>query len=214
MMRVRTRLASRDEGTTLVELLVTMMMFAIILVVAYGVMFMVQQQTSSNLRLSDATGQAKIALAQIDRQVRSGNVLYSPAGETTTGCVGTTVAPSTSPNAGNCMRVYTQANGDERCVQWEVVGGVIRSRSWSTTWQTDGLVTAWRTVARYINNNPTSNPPFVLEGASTPYGSRLVDVHLSVQPTASDKAVLVSSSLSGRNTLYGYDPGVCNAIPS
>src|SRR3954468_2763604 len=159
---IRARLGSREQGTTLIELLVTIMMFALILIVAYSVLFMVQQQTSSNLRLTDAVSQAKLGLAQIDRQIRSGNVLYSPAGETTPGCVGAQVAPSPTPNAGNCMRVYTQANGDERCVQWEVLNGVLRSRSWAATWQTDGLVTAWRTVARAIINNPTSNPPFVL----------------------------------------------------
>lgn len=211
MMRIRARVATRDQGTTLIELLVTMMMFAIILIVAYSVLFMVQQQTSTNLRLNDAVGQAKLGLAQIDRQVRSGNVLYSPAGETTLGCVGATVSPSPTPNAGNCMRVYTQANGEDKCVQWEVLGGVLRSRSWAT----DGSsVTSWRTVARFIVNNPTTNPPFVLEGPATNYGSRLVDVHLKLQPTSGDKPVLVQSSLSGRNTLYGFDPGVCNNIPS
>jgi type II secretory pathway component PulJ len=214
MTRFRARLGRSEEGTTLIELLVTMAMFAVILIVAYSVLFMVQTQTSTNLRVSDAVGQAKLALAQIDRQVRSGNVLYSPAGESTAGCTGAPVAPSTTPNAGNCMRVYTQANGDERCVQWEVVGGVLKSRSWSTTWQTDGQVTEWRTVARGIVNVATSQPPFVLQGPATNYGSRLVDIHLQVQPTASDKPILVQSSLSGRNTLYGFDPGVCNAIPS
>jgi len=54
----------------------------------------------------------------------------------------------------------------------------------------------------------------VLQGPSTNYGSRLVDIHLTIRPTTSDKPTLVQSSLAGRNTLYGYDPGVCDVIPS
>lgn len=187
-----------DGGTTLVELLISMTIFSLALAMVYSVLITVQRQTTDQTSRADSVGNARLALSQIDRQVRSGNVLYNPASE---------VLPLS-------MRVYTQANGDQRCVQWQVFNGQLRSRSWSPTWQTDGLVSAWGTVANNVVNT-AATPPFALQGGATAYGSRLVDVALLVKnPTDKGKPVNVTSSLSGRNTAYGYDPGVCNPSPA
>ncbi len=217
MREWRRRLAGArtDAGVSLIEVLVVMTLFTGILAVTYSVLATVQSQTADTLAKSDDASRARLGLAQIDRQVRSGNVLYSPAGESgTTGCTAVTVAPSAIPNAGNCMRVYTQANGIERCVQWQVLGGLLRSRSWSPTWQTDGLVSGWQTVA-YGLVNAAAAPPFALQGSTTSYGARLVDVKLHVKsPGARGPATQIASSLSGRNTQYGYDPGLCSPVPA
>jgi len=187
-----------DKGTTLVELLISMTIFSLALAMVYSVLITVQRQTKDQTSRADSVGNARLALQQIDRQVRSGNVLYNPASET---------LPLS-------MRVYTQANGDQRCVQWQVFNGKLRSRSWSPTWTTDGQVSAWAIVAHDVVNT-TATPPFALQGGSTAYGSRLADVTLLVKsPTAGGKPVNVTSSLSGRNTAYGYDPGVCNPAPA
>ena len=195
LMRSRQR---SDEGMTLVELLISMAIFSLALSMVYTVLITVQRQTKDSTSRADAVGDARLALQQIDRQVRSGNVLFDPAAET---------LPLS-------MRVYTQANGDQRCVQWQVVNGTLRTRSWSSTWQTDGSVSAWAVVAHNLVNT-TSSPPFALQGSSTAYGSRLVDITLLVKsPTAQGKPVNVTSSLSGRNTAYGYDPGICSPVPA
>lgn len=187
-----------DKGTTLVELLISMTIFSLALAMVYSVLITVQRQTNDQTSRADSVGNARLALQQIDRQVRSGNVLYNPASET---------LPLS-------MRVYTQANGDQRCVQWQVFNGKLRSRSWSPTWTTDGQVSAWAVVAHDVVNT-TATPPFALQGGSTAYGSRLADVTLLVKsPTGGGKPVNVTSSLSGRNTAYGYDPGVCNPAPA
>ena len=63
--------------------------------------------------------------------------------------------------------------------------------------------------------NTTATPPFALQGGSTAYGSRLVDITLRVKNAESGgKPINVTSSLSGRNTAYGYDPGVCSPVPA
>ena len=63
--------------------------------------------------------------------------------------------------------------------------------------------------------NTASSPPFALQGSSTAYGSRLVDITLQVKsPTSQGKPINVTSSMSGRNTAYGYDPGVCSPVPA
>ncbi len=186
-----------DSGLTLIELLVSMTLFTGVLAAVYGVLISVQRQ-SSDIQARDASvGNARLALQQMDRQIRSGNVLYDPATES---------LPLS-------MRVYTQANGDERCVQWQLdAAGQLRTRAWSTTWVTDGNVTAWGVVARGLVN---TSSPFTLEGGSTPYSSRLVDITLLVKdPKAGGQPIEVQTSLSGRNTQYGYDPGICNPAPN
>jgi prepilin-type N-terminal cleavage/methylation domain-containing protein len=187
-----------DRGVTLVEVLITMMIFSVLMTFVYGLLITIQKQTRDIEKRADSVESARNALEQIDRQVRSGNVLYDPALET---------LPLS-------MRVYTQANGVERCVQWQVTGGILRSRSWSPTWQTDGLVSDWHTVARNILNT-TASPPFALQGGTTAYSSRLVDVSFKVKNADAGGRVLdVKTSLSGRNTLYGYDPGICSPVPA
>lgn len=217
MREFLTRRARRsgDDGVTLVELLISMTIFSIVIALTYSVLLTIQRQTKDTTARADSVGDARVVLQQIDRQVRSGNVLYSPANEIgTTGCTATTVAPSLTPNAGNCMRIYTQANGDQRCVQWQVTGGVVRSRSWSPTWETDGLVSDWAVTA-HNTVNTASSPPFILQGGATAYGSRLVDIELRIKnPQSKGAPVNVTSSLSGRNTAYGYDPGICSPVPA
>lgn len=191
-----------DQGVTLVELLISMTIFSVVLGIVYGILISVQKQTADTVRRADSVDQARIALSELDRQVRSGNVLYNPIFE---------VLPMS-------MRVYTQANGAQRCVQWQIDAAtkVLRTRSWTTTWQTDGTpAPEWKITARNVVNKTTDSPlPFALQGSTTVYGSRLVDVRILVKDArAGGKPVEVKASLSGRNTQYGYDPGVCSPVP-
>ncbi|MFC5999789.1 type II secretion system protein J [Quadrisphaera sp. GCM10027208] len=196
MRELRRRLRPRprtDDGLTLVELLVVMIIFSAVLAMTYSVLITVQKQTRDTTSRAEAVGEARLALQQIDRQVRSGNVL-TPLGLQ--------------------LQVYTQANGVQRCVEWEVdtTTKELRTRSWSPTWTTDGLVSGWSVVARDVVNTSTT-PPFKVPAGSS-FGTRLVDIELLVKsPTAGGDPIDVSSSLSGRNTAYGYDPSTCTPAP-
>jgi prepilin-type N-terminal cleavage/methylation domain-containing protein len=214
-MRDRFRLLrQRDEGLTLVELMVTMLVLGIAMAVVMSALLGIQTFTRDAQGSADANFEARQAIAQIDRQVRSGNVLYSPANETEP----STCTPD-GTDAGTCMRVYTQANGSERCVQWQVLADpadagrqMLRSRSWAPTWQTDGNYTGWVTQARGLVLSP-SEPPFRLEGAVTASSSRFLVVHFEAHDDRRDKPVTITSSVSGRNTNYGHDGGVCTPAP-
>jgi prepilin-type N-terminal cleavage/methylation domain-containing protein len=188
---------------TLVEMLISMTIFSIVIAAAYSVLFTVQRQTKDTTSRSDSVSESRLGIAQMDRQIRSGNVLYDPANDVALGY----------PMS---MRVYTQANSDEKCVQWQVIGGLLRMRSWSTGWQTDGLVSNWGTVARNVVNSASvpAESPFTLAGAATAYSARVVNVRLLVKdPKAGGRPVDVKTSLTGRNTVYGYDQSVCSPIP-
>jgi prepilin-type N-terminal cleavage/methylation domain-containing protein len=196
-------LPPKDDGFTLVELLITMTIFGVIIAMVFATYTVIANVTKRSVESSDAVTQARLGLAQIDRQVRSGNVLFDPALES---------LPMS-------MRIYTQSNGTDKCVQWQVTNRQLRYRSWTPDWQSTGNVTAWRTVAYDIDNDTsvsTTERPFTLEGSTTQYGSRLVDVTLYTRATTApvNQRVLVSSSLSGRNTIYGYDAGICTPVPA
>jgi prepilin-type N-terminal cleavage/methylation domain-containing protein len=199
--------ADGDSGMTLVELLVTCVILSMVTATAYGILISVMKQSRDLQGRQETVGQARLALEQMDRQIRSGNVLFDPANEY--------LIPNGMTNS---MRVYTQANGAERCVQWNLTAtGNLRSRSWSPTWQTDNLVTGWGVVARGIVNGGivTAGSPFSLETtAGTAYGGRLLNIKLDVRDSNSKGTIqTVSTSLSGRNTEYGYDKNICSPIP-
>ena len=211
----RQRREPSERGTTLVELLVSMSIFSVCMTLVFGAVILAVGKANDVQKSADAVGELRLALAQIDRQVRSGNVLFSPANETSyvASCVGNVVT-----NSGTCMRIFTQANGSEKCVQWQIKDDpakpgtkFLRTRSWAADWQTSANLTPWSTVAR--NLRLTAKDPFTLEGAATPYKERLLNVSLDAYDARRKTTVNVSSSLSGRNTSYGYNAAQCTPVP-
>lgn len=213
----RLRRTRGDAGLTLTELLTTMIVLSLAMAVVFPAVILVQRKVNDLEDTASSVGEVRLALATIDRQARSGNVLYSPAAEATTGCVG-----DTATNAGSCMRIYTQANGLQRCVQWQVLAdgsgnAVLRSRSWAEDHITTGVVSGWSVIARDLEVPDATTPatlPFRLQGADTVYDSRLLDVRLAAVDERRGTPTVLQGSLSGRNTNYGYDPGVCSPVPT
>lgn len=215
-MRDRLRRPRSDEGMTLVEMLVSMLVFSVAVTLVYGAVIFTMRTMNESQQSSDAVTEARLALATIDRQVRSGNVLYSPANEPAlySGC---TADPDPLKSAGTCMRIYTQSNGDEKCVQWQVLDdgsgngtADLRVRSWETTYPA-GDATDWSVAARGLVLS--SDQPFTLLGAESPYDERLLRVQIDVRDERTGGTSSIVSSLAGRNTSYGYDTGRCEPVP-
>jgi prepilin-type N-terminal cleavage/methylation domain-containing protein len=206
-----------ESGLTLPELLVVMLVFGLVAALATQATVMLASSVRSTQGTANATAQVRFALSSIERQVRSGDVLFSPAGEAGTGscqAYGTT--------AGSCMRVYTHANGSGTCVQWQVIpdstdpsSAVMRTRTFSPAWQTDGTIQAWQVVARGLQLPSATAPPFTLQGGSTPFAARLLDVTVTAPDTGQNgRLVSLTSSVAGRNTTYGYDTSLCFPAPA
>lgn len=207
-------LGRNDQGMTLTEMLVSMIVFAIAMAMITSATILVMRTTDDAQQSAQTVTELRQAVAVIDRQVRSGNVLFSPANEP--GYVASCQAVGT--NAGTCMRIFTQANGTEKCVQWQVLDdgsgrsrALLRMRSWALDWQTGGQVSDWKTVARDLRLGTTA--PFTLLGASTPYKERALQLHVVGVDERSGREQAVDSTLTGRNTSYGYDSGQCTPVP-
>jgi type II secretory pathway pseudopilin PulG len=221
-LRARAR-RDGERGTTLTELLVSMGIFSLCMTVVFGAVILVMRKSLDVQKSADAASELRLALAQIDRQVRSGNVLFSPADEAT--YVSTCVGDATT-KSGTCMRIFTQSNGSEKCVQWQLINDpahpgtkLLRSRSWATTWVTTGDLTGWGTVARGLTLTPGAANPFTLQapetldGGPTLYAGRLLGVRLESIDKRRGTSIVITSSLSGRNTSYGYSSAQCTPVP-
>ena len=223
--RVSVATGDRERGWTLIELLVSMTIFAGLLTIVFSILITVSQQTKDNLARTRAVDQAQLGLMQIDRQVRSGNVISDPANESTSG--------SGVPQYYS-LRVYTQTDGTYQCVQWRVrypAGsdfGLLEYRSWRPSWQTTGGVSEWRVVARdvvrptsatVVESDPSTWPPFFVEQSDAEASSQAQTIRVTLRlkdpdQRAQSKPATVSSVLTGRNTIFGYPADSCAAIPT
>jgi prepilin-type N-terminal cleavage/methylation domain-containing protein len=207
-----------DAGFTLIEMLITMVIFGIVLAITMGAVIQAQKYSTQVQDTADATSELRQALAVVDRQVRSGNVLFSPASETSP-----STCTASGASGGTCMRIYTQSNGLNRCVQWQLLTQsgttVLRSRSWSPNWVSDGSYTGWHVDAR--NLVPTATPFSLRDSSGNPTSAdangttgRYLSVTLSaVDPRRAGKTETITSSMSGRNTNYGFNGALCSPTP-
>jgi len=189
----------REEGYSLIELLVVMAIFGGLMSIVLTVLITVQKQARDNLGRSEQVGQAKLGLMQIDRQVRSGNVVIDPA------------QPGELPRS---LRVYTQTDGVRRCVQWQVIDKTLRYRSWDPG--VGGVVEGWRVVARTLladAQQPATNFQRVTAAGGSQAQSVRIRLFLQAKESGG-KPVEVTTILSGRNTIYGYPADVCLPIPA
>lgn len=209
MLRTRRPRRNDDGGFSLLELLVVMGIFAGLLTIVFSVLLTVQQQTRDSLGRNAQTQQAKLGLSQIDRQVRSGNVLTVP---------GDVLAEA--GELPRSLRVYTQTDGVRRCVQWQVNEGTLRFRSWDPTWNEagGGDVEAWQVVARELVDDAlidsgVAPDPFTRD-SSVGSQDQSVTVRLWLQAEEADgRPVEVTTVLFGRNTVYGYPSDICSPVP-
>jgi len=206
--------ASRESGYTLVEALVVMMIFGIIFAIIMGIIIQVSYSSADNMARTSQVQNAELGLMQIDRQVRSGNVILDPANER---FVDSGVDP------GYSLRVFTQTNGVHQCVQWRVIfneerRGVLEYRSWDPDWTALGTeATDWAAVARDLVSDAAGTEPFSrtkLDPTEENTETSSVDVKIFVQAERTKSApTAVGTTLTGRNTIYGYAIDRCDDVP-
>jgi hypothetical protein len=203
---------------TLVELLVTMMVIAMVAAVSAQATIMIARSITEARAFAASVAAVRLGLGSMERQIRSGDVLFNPVSEATI----TPECVAFGASAGSCMRVYTQVNGTKRCVQWQVIPdpnqdgrAVMRSRSFSPSWATDGEIGDWRTVATGLLPPTATQAPFTLSDAASAYSTRLLEVKLiAVDAARPARTSTVTTALSGRGTVYGGDRSLCSPGPA
>ena len=213
---IRARRITRDEqGMSLVELMVATMILGIVMLVCSSVFASVESAVVRQNNLSNTLDQGRLALQQLDRELRSGNVLYDPSLENNglascSGCV-----------AGYTLRLYTQANAPTRntyeCTLWKIdTNQQLLTRQWPPDDPTSAG--AWRVVATGVVNRSLGTPETAFTLDTDPLkGSRTVNITLALNsdythfPTQTAR---VQAALTGRNTSYGYPSNVCSTTPS
>jgi prepilin-type N-terminal cleavage/methylation domain-containing protein len=201
-------LAKTDDGFTLTELLVAMMVLALASGVFYSTLASVQRSVAETDIRTRSNTQARLAMQTLDHEVRSGNVLYDPA---------------TSSDPYYRFKIYTQANAGSNprptytCRLWRITSsGELQSRWWPPN--EPEVATEWRTEATGIVNKIDSPAQHAFELDTDPNkGGRTVNVVflLNEDPNRdiSSGTVKIQSALTGRNTSYGFPTAVCASEP-
>lgn len=211
-----------DRGFSLTELLISMGIFGVLMAIVFSIMITLTYQAKDSLARAESVEQARLGVSQIDRQVRSGNLIANPALEDPDD---SGVPPYFS------LRIYTQEDGDPRCVQWRVIDRDgdkyydLEFRSWDPLWPVIDDVDEWGVVAHNVVPPTTVNtatpggwPPFFVD--NTALGS--TDAHFVritlrlLEPDADPNArpSTVTTVVTGRNTVFGYPTTSCAAVPS
>jgi prepilin-type N-terminal cleavage/methylation domain-containing protein len=199
---------SAEDGFTLGELMVASAILSIVLLVFTTTLATIQRSVGEQQVRSINNDNVRLALENLDRLVRSGNVLIDPS-VVNTDCKAT-------GSAYQCLLAYSQANGTTalpaRCIQWRVEGTTLETRWWEPGDKAT-TTTAWREVATGIQNLQTTpvTETFRLDPDPMKQG-RSVEVLFIVGTGTGGvdgPVARVEASLTARNTSYGYLSDAC-----
>lgn len=179
------RVLRRAAGFSTVEMVVSMSILLIVITLAMPLVTTSFDLLSEHESRAAVDANVQIAMRQLTRDVRSGNVIGSPY--------------AVDSVAGMGVRIYTQTDGVPfRCVEYQVLGTSLlrRERDPDAEWTED-----WSTVVTEVTN-ATSIP-------TSPAFTRSADkstlaVSMILDPVGSARPVEATVSITGRNTKY-YD---------
>jgi prepilin-type N-terminal cleavage/methylation domain-containing protein len=146
----RRRKVRGDSGFTLIELLVAMSIFSVVLAVAMTGIVSVTGNLRKAQNQTDAMDQTMRTMSRLDKEVPYAAAITTP------GQVGSDWY----------VEYETTLAGSDTCDQWRVVAAtdLVQHRSWNNG---STPPSTWETVAKYIVNDPTTQPPFVLRTSVT-----------------------------------------------
>ncbi len=194
---------------TLVELMVSVALMMVVATIFTTMLLSIQRSVIQQQARSEMNDEARLALQQMDREIRSGNYLYDPLSEAAGLCAGKDCAPSYS------LRVHTQANAPtrtppEQCVQWVIDDQQLFRRAWAPG-ATESLA-GWRMGAEgIVNREPSVDVP----AFSVDTSGKVLDITLIMNsrfgsPDAS-RNVRMNTSIAIRNPATA---GPCSPIPA
>ena len=201
---------------SLVELLVVISLLSVVLSIPAAVLVSVQNGLFTQEGRSSSNDQARLAEEELDREIRSGNVLYDPLNgydcqfgpPQPVGCASIDTSNQILP--GQSLLIWTQTNeparesagvSGDRCVQWRIAlnstlgYNQLQRREWAPTAIAPG---PWTVSADHIVNQTGTSPAFSIDPLK-----RIVNISFLVNQNATTGSnARIDLSVEGRNTEY------------
>lgn len=186
---LRNRLrGQRDAGMTLIELMISMMLFTVLLGVFMSAIATMTKDTTRVRASADSSDEVRRAYQLLDKQVHYASAVNRP------GIVSgrqyiefqTTAVPS---------------GATASCTQWryDPTTKKLAYRTWSDV-TTGATATAWVVVANRVSNNVTTNPVFTFLPVNENFVKQRVQVFLDVQDVNGKGAQLKSTFVAINTT--------------
>lgn len=197
-----------EQGTSVAEFVVTCGLLVLVLAVVTTAMLTMHRRLVTAGSRSETNDAVRLAIEELDRQVRSGNVIHDPGADT----------PQWMS-----LRIYTQSNAttastSDRCVQWRVLDGRLQVRQWTPDYDAatgTGTVTEWRTVTEHLQNEAAGEPAFKFDTSQESFGGRIVKVRLVLNRDSREGSDnVVEASITGRNVQFGHPRALCAEVPA
>lgn len=190
---------AREDGVSFPEIMVVVMLMTLAGAFFYTFLFSVQRSVSTQTQRSQNNEDARLALERLDREIRSGNVLYNPNAET---------------DPGYTLRVYTQSHGVPRCVQWRIHDQQLQRRTWQPNSPGTEAEHPWTALTGGVVNKERSVKAFVLDPESSKSGRTLIVDIVTGGNDGEAEVAHIKASITGRNTTFGYPTTACDALPT
>ncbi|MHB8296276.1 MAG: hypothetical protein ACYDH5_17010 [Acidimicrobiales bacterium] len=190
-----------EEGFGLLEQVIALSIMILVLGVVLSSLLEVQTTVATATRRSRSNDLVRLAVARIDAGVRSGNIVYTPSA------------------TGSSLLIETQAYGSDSCVEWSLSNQVLYTRSWlvPSAPSAPPASLAWVPMVTHVVNDTLSPPVplFSLDTAEASFAGRVVSVDVIVNASnTAASAAEARSSVTARNTEFGYPAGACQPVPA
>ena len=206
LRRAAARLAHDHRGISLSEVMVTAGLLLSVTAIFLPVMASVQSGVERQSDRSTMNDDLRQAMEQLDREIRSGNLIYDPS-----------IEPDIPEGfSGFVLRIHTQTNATtrvppEQCIRWRVKSNRLERQAYHVVGGAPVIISDWRSIAANIANKSVSPQvlPFMLDPSGRAVHVTLVS--LAAGADSSTDAVHAETSVAIRNS-SGSDP--CTPVPT
>ncbi len=190
-----------DDGTSLMELMVGMVLMTIFMGMFTGAVVMMNSAMNKSQAINLAASQLNVAFANLDNTVR-----YAAA-------IGT---PGQGASGDWYVELRTTTTGSEVCTQLRVDS----QKLWRRTWNVDGTavtgLTGWSPIASGISNGSVdpdpNNQPFYNPVPTGVFQQLTVNLTLPSGSGASSTTSQSSFTFTALNSVLPVPPGICDQL--